>query len=198
MDNAIYKLAYDILDTGGLRVRDFGSEVEFLTTKEFNADFIKNHDIHAILAHTNDQCKTYNDLYRFANYGVSRNTSPLKGEKLMCLRNTANYNTDSAIYNGMRYVLTDDSSVPNGTLCLPFGFGRFNTSLTKFNKDLPYDRQQDTYQFDYGYAMTVHKSQGSEYDNIAFIVPKKMKNDYINFLYTAVTRAKKKLYVVLP
>ena len=47
------------------------------------------------------------------------------------------------------------------------------------------------------YAMTVHKSQGSEYDCVVlplYDVPTKLR--YRNLLYTAVTRAKKLLVVV--
>jgi len=47
------------------------------------------------------------------------------------------------------------------------------------------------------YAITVHKSQGSEYDYVIIPlveVPAKLK--YRNLLYTAVTRAKKMLIAV--
>ena len=47
------------------------------------------------------------------------------------------------------------------------------------------------------YAVTVHKSQGSEYDCVVlplYDVPTKLR--YRNLLYTAVTRAKKLLVVV--
>jgi exodeoxyribonuclease V alpha subunit len=46
------------------------------------------------------------------------------------------------------------------------------------------------------YAMTVHKSQGSEFDNVLLLLP-----DYISpvltreLLYTAVTRARKKIEI---
>ena len=52
-------------------------------------------------------------------------------------------------------------------------------------------------QLELAYAVTVHKSQGSEYDCVVlplFDVPSKLK--YRNLLYTAVTRAKKMLVVV--
>ena len=52
-------------------------------------------------------------------------------------------------------------------------------------------------QLELAYAVTVHKSQGSEYDYVIiplFDVPSKLK--YRNLLYTAVTRAKKMLILV--
>ena len=56
---------------------------------------------------------------------------------------------------------------------------------------------EDLGQIELAYAVTVHKSQGSEYDYVIiplFDVPGKLK--YRNLLYTAVTRAKKMLIVV--
>ncbi len=56
---------------------------------------------------------------------------------------------------------------------------------------------EDLGQLELAYAVTVHKSQGSEYDYVIlplFDVPSKLK--YRNLLYTAVTRAKKMLICV--
>ncbi len=56
---------------------------------------------------------------------------------------------------------------------------------------------EDLGQIELAYAVTVHKSQGSEYDYVIiplFDVPQKLK--YRNLLYTAVTRAKKMLIAV--
>lgn len=47
------------------------------------------------------------------------------------------------------------------------------------------------------YAMTVHKSQGQEYDNIVLPWVKGFGNQLVrNLLYTAITRAKKKVYLL--
>lgn len=47
------------------------------------------------------------------------------------------------------------------------------------------------------YAISIHKSQGSEFKNIIVTLPEKPSNMLKrNLLYTAVTRAKKKVYVV--
>lgn len=56
---------------------------------------------------------------------------------------------------------------------------------------------EDINQLELAYAITVHKSQGSEFDYVIlplFEVPSKLQ--YRNLLYTAVTRAKKMLVVV--
>lgn len=52
-------------------------------------------------------------------------------------------------------------------------------------------------EFTHAYAISVHKSQGSEYDNVIVVIPSNMKRMLYNkLLYTAVTRAKKGLVIV--
>jgi exodeoxyribonuclease V alpha subunit len=47
------------------------------------------------------------------------------------------------------------------------------------------------------YAMTIHKSQGSEYDNVIVALPSSAPNMLArNLLYTAVTRAKKHVTIL--
>src|SRR5205807_1851992 len=49
------------------------------------------------------------------------------------------------------------------------------------------------------YAMTVHKSQGSQFETVAFLVPSTESRILTReLLYTAVTRAQKRLVVVGP
>lgn len=50
----------------------------------------------------------------------------------------------------------------------------------------------------YGYAMTVHRAQGKEWDYVAFdsFIPSMMKRNEREIVYTAVTRAKKGLLII--
>ena len=53
--------------------------------------------------------------------------------------------------------------------------------------------------FDYGYACSVHKSQGSEWDRVILFEQRTHRWEdayYAKWLYTAVTRAKKKLFII--
>lgn len=57
--------------------------------------------------------------------------------------------------------------------------------------------EDDMVHLDYGYALTVHKSQGSEWENVLIVNEFKGSNLlYAKWLYTAVTRAKKSLTIV--
>jgi exodeoxyribonuclease-5 len=51
-------------------------------------------------------------------------------------------------------------------------------------------------EFDYGYAITCHKSQGSEYDKVLVFEEWLKGGDHSRWLYTAATRAKEKLVIV--
>lgn len=50
--------------------------------------------------------------------------------------------------------------------------------------------------FDYGYCITCHKAQGSEYDKVLVLEEFLKGNDHDRWLYTAATRAKEKLVIV--
>jgi len=54
-------------------------------------------------------------------------------------------------------------------------------------------------QVKFSYAITCHKSQGGQWDTV-FIeqpyLPEGINKDYLRWLYTAVTRAKEKLYLI--
>ena len=51
--------------------------------------------------------------------------------------------------------------------------------------------------FTLAYAISVHKSQGSEYDNVVVVLAKSFKRMFYNkLIYTAVTRAKQSLIII--
>ena len=50
--------------------------------------------------------------------------------------------------------------------------------------------------FDYGYCITCHKAQGSEYNKVLVFEEYLKGNDHARWLYTAATRAKERLVIV--
>lgn len=69
--------------------------------------------------------------------------------------------------------------------------------------DIDFEGRKATYDGDmlkkieHAYAVTVHKSQGSEYPAVILLLPNQMyRLSYRNLLYTAITRAKKTLIVI--
>lgn len=64
-------------------------------------------------------------------------------------------------------------------------------------KELPFnspDRPKGSRLWDYAYALTAHKAQGSEFDKV--VVVDQEPRDYRQWMYTAITRAKEGLVVV--
>lgn len=114
-----------------------------------------------------------------------------RGDKVMQIKNNYDlqYQRDngeygSGVFNGDVGYVTD-IDVRGGILKVRFD----DRVVTYFSEDLG--------QIELAYAVTVHKSQGSEYDCVILPlidVPQKLK--YRNLLYTAVTRAKKLLIIV--
>jgi hypothetical protein len=54
--------------------------------------------------------------------------------------------------------------------------------------------------YDFGYAMTVHKSQGSQYNHVVWYLDRPIKSwddDWKRFAYTAATRASERLTILL-
>lgn len=53
-------------------------------------------------------------------------------------------------------------------------------------------------EYELGFAMTIHKSQGSEFEEVVLILPPADEGYSKELIYTAVTRAKKQLYILRP
>ena len=138
---------------------------------------------------------------------------PYPGERIVCLRN----NRHSGIMNGQLatvlwympekkglYRLTmyvDGEAEPYESICSDRCFGQVDYSLYQDEKD----KKKEFYKgskidiFDYVNCISVHKSQGSEWDKVVLFEQRtKRWNDefYTKWLYTAVTRAKTKLLVI--
>jgi len=63
---------------------------------------------------------------------------------------------------------------------------------------LPWEIRRRSDEFDYGYALTVHKSQGSQWDNVVlFDESRAFREHRHRWLYTAITRAARKLTMVV-
>jgi len=144
---------------------------------------------------------------------------PYPDERVICLKN----NHDSGIKNGQLgslvwiypagkklYDLTmkmdgygDDL---HSSLAIRSSFGKDNYNdemeidfkRTYAKKMKEYD-QKDIDIFDFGYATTVHKSQGSEWEKVVLFEQRNQyqtDQDYARWLYTAATRAKEKLFII--
>jgi exodeoxyribonuclease-5 len=154
------------------------------------------------------------------NYGYV-DTEPMLGEKVICLKN----NHSTKIMNGQigkvlwnmpvdkdlfkMTVDIDDDIVecltPYNTFgevkydMIQYGFDKNDKHLKKQKKVAENLGFENIDYFDYGYATSVHKSQGSEWKKVILIEQRaKFWDDefYKKWLYTGVTRAKESLMIV--
>jgi exodeoxyribonuclease-5 len=65
---------------------------------------------------------------------------------------------------------------------------KFNPLSFSPNKDVRDEAMKGIGGFDFGYALTIHKSQGSEWDWV-LVIEEPLKSDYAELMYTAYTRA---------
>jgi exodeoxyribonuclease-5 len=133
---------------------------------------------------------------------------PRKGEKLICLKNyrddettlvnggLASSTSDFFGHDDLRTVWGDvdsDGEELPGTQCDAYPF------KAHYEADLlpeEFDQEEVVQHFDYGYAITVHKSQGSEWNKVVLADDGMRRRDAEfrrRWLYTAVTRAKREL-----
>jgi exodeoxyribonuclease-5 len=139
--------------------------------------------------------------------GITGKTFPQQGEKLICLKNK--FARGGWIVNGVQCLATSDCAVnAYGDLQMDVLYEEqmlqqldiyhfpFEVHYNPQAEEDPWPSRTQLYEFDYGYAITVHKSQGSEWDNVVLVDDNLFCNDKVfrkRWLYTAVTRAKEKL-----
>lgn len=125
---------------------------------------------------------------------------PVVGDKVICLRN----NREAQVFNGQMGTITVLENKNNFvyTAVIEMEDGNvFKGDIVKaqFGKEKTLNDGYGNL-FDWAYAITVHKSQGSEADEVVLLAEgyQDMGAGDPRWSYTGITRAKKKLTVVLP
>jgi exodeoxyribonuclease-5 len=118
---------------------------------------------------------------------------PRAGEPLVCLRNTPTY----GLYNGAIYRASRDLGEGDKTIGISTDDGDVEVHahfLVPGHEDDPVKLPPGgrTTAFAFGYALTVHKAQGSEFDKV-LLVDEWFRSDRAQWLYTGITRAKERI-----
>lgn len=134
---------------------------------------------------------------------------PQKGDKLVCTKNDWSIGSrfgDIPLINGMIGYANNNTLVGfNNLLQLYFSpeydrsdtFSNLMVSANPFNgKNFNHTRQGVNH-FEYGWAITVYKAQGSEFNNLMYFDEVLNRKTHARQRYTAITRAKQKLIIVL-
>jgi exodeoxyribonuclease-5 len=130
---------------------------------------------------------------------------PATGDKLVCLRN----NRKKGLFNGSLWTVKERGARKTGIMTMRImpdddsGLRGMKVSVRPecFSggiEDFDWPRRKPYDEFDYGYVLTVHKAQGSQWDDVvlfdeSFAFPDSRER----WLYTGITRAVKKLTVVV-
>jgi exodeoxyribonuclease V len=199
-DDPIVRLSMDIRAGNALAEGTYG-ETQVVRRDELDPQRVIAAD--QVLVGRNATRRKYNA--RMREHRGFAEALPMAGDKLVCLRN----NKRKGLFNGglwqvkerprarrslLKLQLKPDEDVgAKGvkvsvrTECFTGGIEQFDWPQRK-----PYD------EFDYGYVLTVHKAQGSQWDDVVlFDESFAFQDSRERWLYTGVTRAAKRLTVVV-
>lgn len=200
-DNPIIRLSMQIREgrpqTGS---DDFGGDhlCRIIRKDEVTQEDILNAD--QVLVGTNRTRKRFND--RIRELKGHADPYPEAMEKLVCLRN----NKAKGLLNGGLWTVTLRKA-PRGdrarmTVAPEDGGKQVTISVPKAlftdgPENVPWAVRKSADEFDYGYALTVHKAQGSQWDEVVlFDESFAFREHSARWLYTGVTRAAQRLTVV--
>jgi len=130
---------------------------------------------------------------------------PVTGDRLVCLRNDHEvgllnggiWEVESCCDIGDEFLdlIIKDPETNSGFLAVEAHRHYF---MDQDDKPLPWWIRKEAQEFDYGYALTVHKSQGSQWDRVLiFDESGSFGRDAHKWMYTAVTRAAQEVRVVV-
>ena len=128
---------------------------------------------------------------------------PVEGDRVVCLRN----NNQLEILNGSLWDVLEDSQ-EYGDLCTLIAREQAGERLLETAAwtapfrgeriNLPWCEACEAEEFDFGWALTVHKSQGSQWDRVLLVDESAaFTQDAGRHLYTGVTRAAQKIVVAV-
>jgi exodeoxyribonuclease-5 len=200
-DNPIIRLSMQIREGRPQTDSDsFGGDhsCRIIRRDEVTRDDILGAD--QVLVGVNRTRKRYND--RIRELKGHADALPEATEKLVCLRN----NKTKGLLNGSiwtvllrkaprgeraRMTVAPEDGGKHVTISVP------RAMFTEGPEAVPWPARKGADEFDFGYALTVHKAQGSQWDGvILFDESFAFREHAQRWLYTGVTRAAKRLTIV--
>ena len=216
--SSIVELANMILNDQKFRLGNYG-DAWVITTSMLTDQMMKEAD--AILCSTNRTRDKLTDHIRHDIFGL-KSKMPMNGEKLVCRQNNWAIDCDGLnLANGMSGIATRGFSVDR------YADGKFEIDFTPTMfphitfKDLECDykffvsnyeerRYMKSFsgvrrgfndfgeKFEFGYALTTHLAQGSQYRRGIYIQEPLRDTDLKKLFYTAITRFREKCIYVVP
>jgi exodeoxyribonuclease-5 len=199
-DDPIIRLSMAVREGGRPPLGDFGATQ---VVRKADLDPARVLAADQVLVGRNATRKAYNQ--RLRERREITDPLPVTGDKLVCLRN----NRKKGLFNGSLWSVTERAASRSGIVSMrvqaeeepgrkPVKVSVRPECFTGGIEDLDWARRKIYDEFDYGYVLTVHKSQGSQWDDVvlfdeSFAFPEHRAR----WLYTGITRAAKALTLVV-
>ena len=201
-DNPIIRMAMDVREGRAVTHGDFGDGVRVISKREVETDRVQAAD--QVLVGTNRTRRRYNARLREL-HGFD-GPYPRAGDKMVCLRN----DPSKGLLNGSLWTVTaagggkaknfvslvvapEEGDSERGSAKIKLLRAAFDDP----GAEIAWATKRRFDDFDFGYALTVHKAQGSQWDDVVlFDESWAFKDTRDRWLYTAITRAAKTLTVV--
>ncbi len=201
LDNPIVELARQVRMGNSLMMGDYGETAKVISKGDVEADLVMNAD--QVLVGTNRTRRRYNE--RLRQLKQFEGPLPAAGDKLVCLRN----DPQKGLLNGSLWQVTSAARTVKPFMNVLIraedeGVERYSAKVKLLKaafeepeQEVPWQIKRRHDDFDYGYALTVHKAQGSQWDNVVlFDESYAFREHRDRWLYTAITRAAEKLTIV--
>ena len=199
-DDPIVRLSMDVREGRAIQPGQYG-ESEVIYRSELDPNRVMEAD--QVLVGRNNTRRAYN--MRIREKQDITDPLPVAGDKLVCLRN----NRKKALFNGglwrvkaraqskSRIVtmrLVPDEELAAKAVKVSVRADCFAGGI----EDIPWEQRRPYDEFDFGYVLTVHKSQGSQWNDVVlFDESFAFQESRARWLYTGITRAAKRLSIVM-
>jgi exodeoxyribonuclease-5 len=196
-DNPVLQMATMIREGKELRYGVYGDSKVIAKSQVDRDDFMSADQS---LVGLNKTRRNYN--FRMREILGRKDPLPVLGDKLVCLRNSS----EMPLRNGSLWRVLARQQIDATTIELhaePLEGNASDLVCTAhtdyfYGKEPPFYQIRDAECFDFGYNITTHKAQGSEWDYVyVWDESYAFRKDARRWLYTAVTRAAKRVTIVM-
>ncbi|KQP42714.1 ATP-binding protein [Methylobacterium sp. Leaf104] len=202
-DDPIVRMAMTVREGGRLSIGEYG-ESRIVSRRSIDPAVVLQAD--QVLVGMNKTRRLYNN--RLRELAGHTDPMPAVGEKLVCLRN----DRTKGLLNGSTWTVHAQRSSPRAdTVRLdvvpeddpalrrrPVDIKVLKAVMSGSEEEIPAFLKRETDEFTYGYALTVHKAQGSQWDDVVlFDESFAFREHRARWLYTGLTRAAKRITVVV-
>jgi exodeoxyribonuclease-5 len=199
-DDPIVRLSMQVREGQELEPGTYG-ETEVVPRSALDPQRVIDAD--QVLVGRNNTRRAYNKRMR-ERRGFTEDL-PVAGDKLVCLRN----NRRKALFNGGLWTVTERRASRSKMITMrvkPEDDPAARETKVTIRPEcfvgaieqLSWEERRHYDEFDFGYVLTVHKSQGSQWDDVVlFDESFAFSESRARWLYTGITRAAKRLSVVV-